>query len=121
MVAIINYARHRRKLEKTYEDRVTVQRIEKVKVNGETKQQLVGVYEQQPCRISQKTLGTNGQTESTNNTMYETKLFIAPELEIKQGDSLTVSRGQVTREYTAGESFVYASHQEISIQRKDKA
>lgn len=117
----MNIRRYRLALERTYADRVTVQRVEKVKVNGETKQQLVTVFEQRPCRISQKTLGTNGQTESVNNIAYETKLFIAPELEIRQGDTLTVTRGEFTRTYTAGEPFPYSSHQEISIQRKDEA
>lgn len=117
----MNIRRYRLALERTYTDRLTVQRIEKVKVNGETKQRLVTVYEQQPCRISQKTLGTNGQTESVNRIAYETKLFIAPELEIKQGDTLTVTRGPLTRTYTAGEPFLYESHQEISIQRKTEA
>lgn len=117
----MNIRRYRLALERMYTDRVTVQRVEKVKVSGETKQQLVTVYTDQPCRISQKSLGTNDQTESVNNIAYETKLFAAPELEIKQGDTLTVTRGQITRTYTAGEPFPYPSHQEISIQRKTEA
>lgn len=117
----MNIRRYRLALERTYTDRLTVQRIEKVKVNGETKQHLVTVYTDQPCRISQKSLGTNGQTESVNRIAYETKLFLAPELEIKQGDTLTVTRGHITRTYTAGEPFPYPSHQEISIQRKTEA
>ncbi len=117
----MNIRRYRLALERTYTDRVTVQRVEKVKVNGETKQRTVVVYTDQPCRISQKTLGTNDQTESVNHIAYETKLFAAPELEIKQGDTLTVTRGQLTRTYTAGEPFMHESHQEISIQRKTEA
>ncbi|MNI47652.1 hypothetical protein D3C73_1021830 [compost metagenome] len=117
----MNIRRYRLAIERTYTDRMTVQRVEKVKVNGETKQQLVTVFEQQPCRISQKTLSANGQTESVNKIAYETKLFTSPELEIKQGDTLTVTRGNITRKYTAGEPFPYESHQEISIQREDKA
>ncbi|MNW55131.1 hypothetical protein D3C74_327770 [compost metagenome] len=78
-------------------------------------------YTDQPCRISQKALGTNGQTESTNNITYETKLFISPDIEVKQGDLIEVTRGSQLRSYTAGEPFPYPSHQEIILQRKDKA
>ncbi|WP_410769585.1 ABC transporter ATP-binding protein [Fontibacillus sp. BL9] len=127
----MNIRRYRLALERKYTDRVTVKRMGRVKVNGETKQQLVTVYEGQPCRISQKALGINGQTETVNQIAYDTKLFIAPELEIKQGDTLTVTRGRNIaagweavapgREYKAGEPFPYETHQEISLQRKDTA
>lgn len=117
----MNIRRYRKALEKMYTDRVKVQRYEKTKVNGETKKQLVTVYEQQPCRISQKTLAANGQTETINKIAYDTKLFIAPELDIKQGDTLTVTRGRISHSYTAGEPFPYETHQEISLDREDKA
>lgn len=82
---------------------------------------LAPIYTDQACRISQKALGTNGQSEAQNDIRYETKLFIAPELEIKQGDEVIVTRGTVTRKYQAGEPFPYPSHQEVSLQRKGRA
>ncbi|MCC8435476.1 DUF6093 family protein [Brevibacillus sp. M2.1A] len=119
----INYKRHRRQIEGLYEDKCTIYRYEKVtdSETGETTLKPVAVYADQPCRISQKALGTNNQTEAQNNIKYETKLFIAPELEIKQGDILEVTRGTITRKYEAGEPFPYQSHQEVSIQRKEWA
>jgi len=118
----INYARHRRVLERMYEDSATIKRyVEVEKPWGETKLEEVIVSEGQPCRVSQKALGPNGQTEAQNNISYETKLFIAPEVDIKQGDVIEVARGDVTRSYTAGEPFPYPTHQEISLQRKDYA
>ncbi|GJM73001.1 hypothetical protein HMSSN036_52170 [Paenibacillus macerans] len=91
----------------------------------------VPVYSDQACRISQKALGRNGQTEAQNDIAYETKLFIAPELEIKQGDMLEVTRGRITaagwepiaatRKYTSGEPFIYPTHQEVSLERKEWA
>lgn len=119
----MNLERHRRAIERLYTDRVTVYRYEKIKnpVTKETELVLNTVYVDQPCRLSQRTLAANGQTEAENIIQYETKLFIAPELEIRQGDMLEVARGNVTRRYTAGEPFVYPTHQEISIQRKDWA
>nr|WP_150959356.1 ABC transporter ATP-binding protein [Aneurinibacillus sp. XH2] len=129
----INYKKHRKAVERFYTDRCTVYRYKKRKKpgSGKTIQELVTFIENQPCRISQKALGTNGQTDAQNNIAYETKLFIAPEVEIKQGDMLEVTRGRITkngwdpveetRKYHSGEPFPYPTHQEISIQRKEWA
>ncbi len=117
----MNYSQHRAAIESLYEDRATISRYIETKVgSGATKlsKDPVPVYADQPCRISQKALGTNDQTEAQNNVRYETKLFIAPELEIKQGDLIDIARGSVTRSYTAGEPFPYWSHQEISLERR---
>lgn len=119
----MDFARHRRAIEKMYTDRATIYRYQPVKdpVTKETKSVPQPVYVDQPCRISQSGLPTNNQTEAQNEIRYETKLFIAPELDIRQGDLLEVTRGTVTRKYTAGEPFPYSTHQEVSIQRKDWA
>lgn len=118
---MVNFRRYRKVLERAYRDQATISRMEKVKVGGETKLQLVKKYENQPCFLSQKALGANNQTEPVNKIAYETKLFISPDIEIIQGDTVEVTRGSLKRTYTAGEPFIYPSHQEISIQRKDKA
>jgi hypothetical protein len=117
-------ARHRRIIEKMYTDRVIVYRYSKIKdpVTKETKLVPQPVYTDQPCRLSQIALGKNDQTEAQNEIRYETKLFIAPEIDIRQGDLLEVTRGTVTRKkYTAGEPFLYSTHQEVSLQRKEWA
>ena len=118
-----DYAKYRQKLETTYEDLVTVMRFGEVELpeSGETVPGEYPVYTNVPCRISQKALGTNGQTESVNNIAYETKMFISPDIEMQQGDRCIVTRGNLIREYTAGEPFLYPTHQEISLQREDKA
>lgn len=121
---MINYARHRRAVEKLYEDTCTVSRTAapSKKASGETKLgQPQVIHESKPCRLSQKALSVNSQTEAANNVAYETKLFIEPELEIKQGDTITVTHYGRTQSYTAGEPFIYSSHQEISLQREGKA
>lgn len=122
-MGMINYKRHRREIERLYEDACTIYRYQDTTDpdTGETVQKPVAVYLDQPCRLSQKALGTNGQTDAQNDIRYETKLFIAPEIEIKQGDMIEVTRGTVTRKYEAGEPFLYPSHQEVSIQRKEWA
>lgn len=120
---MINVARHRMAVERFYTDRAAIYRHGKVKdpVTKETKLIPQLVYEDQPCRISQSGLAQNNQTEAQNDISNETKLFIAPELEILQGDLLEITRGGITRKYTAGEPFPYSSHQEISIQREEWA
>lgn len=105
-----------------YEDRATISRhMEIEKPSGETVEALAPIYTDQPCRISQKSLGSNDQTEAQNQIQYEIKLFISPELDIRQGDAIEVARGSVIRTYTAGEPFLYPTHQEISLQRKEYA
>ncbi|QHZ51317.1 ABC transporter ATP-binding protein [Paenibacillus larvae] len=118
----MDYTKHRRALEKMYEDQATISGFREVtKPNGSTNLAPVVVYENQPCRISQRALGANAQTDAENKIAYETKLFISPELHIKQGDVVEIKRGALSREYTAGEPFLYPTHQEVSLQRKGYA
>lgn len=129
----INFTDYRAAIETTYTDRATIYRYKEVEDPNSktTKLAPVPVYSDQPCRISQKALGRNGQTEAQNDILYETKLFIAPEAEILQGDMLEVTRGRMTaagwepiaatRKYTAGEPFIYPTHQEVSLERKEWA
>jgi len=119
----MNIERHRRAIERLYTDRAMIYRYQPVK-DPETKTtKLVPqpVYTDHPCRISQRALGQNNQTEAQNEIRYETKLFISPELDIRQGDLLEVTRGTVARRYTAGEPFPYSTHQEVSLQREEWA
>ncbi len=130
---MINLSRHRRAIERFYTDRATVYRYMSVKdpVTKETKLIPQPVYADQPCRISQKALAQNGQTAAQNDILYETKLFIAPELELQHGDMVEATRGRIAavgweaiaapRKYAAGEPFLYSTHQEVSIQRKEWA
>lgn len=117
-----NYAKYRQQLETMYNDHVTVQRSEKVKKpNGATELQWVTKHTDVPCRISQTGLAANTQTDTTNDIDYSSKLFLSPLVEIKQGDKLAVTREGLTREYTAGEPFIYPTHQEINLERDVKA
>lgn len=79
-------------------------------------------YEKQSCKVSKQSLSKNNQTDTTNNINYELKLFIAPELEIKQGDIVEVTNilGVKTK-YKVGEGFSYYTHQEVILSKEDKA
>ncbi|GAC42280.1 hypothetical protein [Paenibacillus popilliae] len=122
---MINYKRHRKAIEKMYEDRATISRYGSYKdpVTKETKQKLQLVYSNEPCKLSQSGLARNGQTEAQNDLQYDAKLFISPEIEIKQGDMIAITRstGQVEK-YVAGKPFPpYPSHQEVNLSQKDWA
>lgn len=130
---VVNYDRHRAAIERLYEDRATIKRHGKSrKPSGETTLGLVVIHEDQPCRLSQKQLAVNGQTEAQNDIAYDAKLFISPDLEIRQGDDVVVTRGKNTATgwqpigaavtYTAGEPFPpYPTHQELNLSRRGTA
>jgi hypothetical protein len=120
----MNYARYRNALEKMYEDQVTVNGYRSVTTEwNETRNELVtGIYTNEPCKLSQKSLGSNSQRESFNGITYESKLFLSPNVEIRQGDELIVTRHNgSTIKYKAGEPFIYPSHQELILDREGKA
>jgi|SRR5690625_2320475 len=119
----MNYARYRKAIEPMYIDRVDVYRYEDVRDpdTGVTKKVPVLKYENEHCRISQRSLAIPRQTEAQDDIFYETKLFTFPELDILQGDLFKVTRNNVERKYVAGEPFLYPTHQEISIQRREWA
>lgn len=122
---IINYTKHRKAIEKLYDAACTITRYKKEKDPATKETKLVPeetpVCVEQPCRISQKSLATNGQTEAQNSIRYEIRLFTAPEIEIRQGDEISVTRYGINSHYQAGEPFSYPTHQEVSLQRKGKA
>lgn len=122
----MQYSKHRRAIERLYTDRATVSRHINVKdpVTKETKQTLQTIYRDQRCKLSQTGLPRDGQTEDANNLQYDAKLFIVPELNIKQGDVIAVTRAATGRAeiYSAGKPFLpYSSHQEILLTAKDWA
>lgn len=119
----INYQKHRAAIESLYTDTATIYRYKDGRnpESGVDEQTPIPKFENQRCRLSQRALATVNQTDAQDNIQYETKLFIAPELDIMQGDLIEVTRGTATRKYKAGEPFLYPTHQEISLQRREWA
>ncbi|WP_217563064.1 ABC transporter ATP-binding protein [Paenibacillus sp. GbtcB18] len=118
----MNIQRYRKVLESSYADTATIIRVIEVeKPSGETVQKFDPVYSDQPCRLSQKVLAVNDQTEAQNNITYLTKLFIAPELTILQGYEVTVKHVGRELSFVAGEPYLYPTHQEVILQRKGLA
>jgi hypothetical protein len=120
---MINYPKYRKRLEKTYEDRMTVYRWQEHTTPwGETKQEYVEIHADLPCRISQKTLVVNGQNDAYNQVTHQTKLFVSPDVEIIHGDKVVVTRiGGAQFEGWAGDPFPYPTHQELILLKEKPA
>ncbi|APC81233.1 TPA: hypothetical protein ACXDAZ_004108 [Clostridium botulinum] len=113
-------------IESLYDCTCSIYKYEKYKdpVTKETKTGInpIPKYEKQSCKVSKQSLSKNNQTDTTNNINYELKLFINPEVEIKQGDEIEVANAfDVKTKYKAGEGFSYYTHQEVILNKEDKA
>lgn len=127
MISAIEKARiqSRKALESLYDCTCNIRAYEKYK-DHTTKETKTGInpvpkYENQPCRVSKQSLSKNNQTDTINQVTYELKLFIATDVEINQGDEIEVTRFGKTIKYKAGEGFAYSTHQEVILNKEDKA
>ncbi|KRU24012.1 hypothetical protein VT91_36610 [Clostridium sporogenes] len=116
----------RKAIESLYDCTCNIYKYEKYKdpVTKETKTGInpVPKYENQLCKVSKQSLSKNNQTDTVNKVLYEIKLFIDPEVEIKQGDEIEVTNAfDVKTKYKAGEGFPYYTHQEVILNKEDKA
>lgn len=112
----------RKAIEATYDGLCTIYEFQEIKVGAETRLESVLVVKDEPCTLSKKTINSAGQGEVAAQITYAPMLFIAPEIEVKPGSQIVVTQNGVTREFSrSGEPFVYATHQELILQRVDKA
>lgn len=104
-----------------YDRKAVVKRYEEYeKPNGADGMRLVVKYADVPCRLS--TTGSaalnNTEQEAANEINYDLKLFLSSQYEVLAGDQLVVDG--VSFE-SAAEPFVYVSHQEVVLNRKEFA
>lgn len=112
-------ARSRAAIEMLYEHTCSIVEYKDVKnpVTKVTKPQEVTVLENQPCKLSFSNVRPSQQTESANSINQVVKLFIAPEIVIKEGSKITVSHnGRVSKYKNSGVPAIYSSHQEIVLE-----
>lgn len=77
----------------------------------------VTVETEKPCRVSFEDIYANTETETEAKKVQKIKLFIAPELVIKPGSKIVVTRKNRKTEYkNSGEPAVYDTHQEIMLE-----
>lgn len=114
----------RKAIESTYKGLCTISEYESYREpeTEELKQRLEPIHENIPCKLSKKTINPSSETDIASIVRYAPMLFIAPEIEIKPGSEILVTQYGITRVFKqSGEPFVYETHQEIMLQRTDKA
>ena len=111
--------RARKAIESLYEGRCTITEHQKVKKeNKSTGFEDVVVQEDIPCRLSFKTINNTNQTDTAASAVVQiTKVFLAPEIQVKPGSKLTITQNNITIEYkSSGEPAFYGTHQEIVLE-----
>lgn len=74
------------------------------------------VLEGQKCRLSYQTISNTNQSNPTNNVSQIIKLFLAPEITIKEGSKIIVTKGDIVETYkNSGMPAIYDTHQEIVL------
>ena len=110
---------YRKSLERFYTDTCSIYEsgIRKDPKTGITKPtDDILLVENQQCRISFKNLSPAVQTDGPSKLSQEIKLFIAPELLIKEGSKIVIIRNGRTTEYkNSGTPAIYGTHQEIIL------
>lgn len=80
------------------------------------------VHSNVPCRLSIKTMGATGDSETASSAVQITKVFIAPELDIPAGSKFLIRHyGREFKYESSGYPAIYSSHQEVTLQRSDWA
>lgn len=114
------WAKARKAQESLYTDTCNVYESSSVKnsVTGiTTPSDDVLIIENQPCRLSISSSPAATKSDDSNNTVQVIKIFLAPELSIKAGSKILVTRQGVTQKYKrSGIPALYKSHQEIILE-----
>jgi anion-transporting ArsA/GET3 family ATPase len=118
MLSKIKMVKTRKAIESLYDGKCTITEHQKVKKeNKSTGFEDVVVQEDLPCRVSYKTITNTNQTDTAASVVQITKVFLAPEIQVKPGSKLTITQNDVTTEYkSSGKPAFYGTHQEIVLE-----
>lgn len=119
MLSKTKMVKARKAIESLYDGKCTITEHQKVKKeNKSTGFQDVVVLTDEPCRLSFKTINNTNQTDTAASAVVQiTKVFLAPEIQVKPGSKLTITQNDVTTEYkSSGEPAFYSTHQEIVLE-----
>lgn len=119
MLSKIEMVKARKAIESLYDGTCTITEHQKIKKeNKSTGFQDVMVLENEPCRLSFKTINNTNSTETGASAVVQiAKVFLAPEIKVKPGSKLSVTQNGVTTEYkSSGEPAFYSTHQEIVLE-----
>ena len=108
-----------------YTDQCDIWRAQEVTSGGATKVVFVCVQQGLPCRLSRAASRKDmlNQALPELQTENEGRLYCAPQQDIRAGDRIDLHRADSTwnRRFTAGDVFLYPSHMEIPLLRKEEA
>lgn len=107
----------RESLENTmYTDTCNIIEHTKSKVDGVTTFGDSVVTTNEPCRISASSLKANEQSISSAEIEQNIKLFISPDVTVREGSKVVVTREGKPLQYMAsGKPMIYPTHQEIML------
>ena len=107
----------RQAIESQYDSKCDVIEKRPKEVKNITKNIEEIVLKDKCCRVSFETVSANTETDTEAKKVQKIKLFIAPELDIKPGSKIIVTRKERTTEYkNSGEPAIYDTHQEIILE-----
>lgn len=99
-----------------YEYQEITDSIAKRTVNKE-----VIVLEKQPCKLSFKNI-TQSKDGNVSEVKQIIKLFLSQECKINPGSTIVVTQNNVTTKYkNSGQPAIYTNHQEIVLDKLEKA
>ena len=118
MLSKVKMVKLRKAVETLYDGICTVSEYQKVKrENNSTAFEEVTVLENQPCRMSFKSVNSTNQTDTGGVVTQSITVYMSPDIWVKPGSKLTITQNGVTTEYkSSGQSAMYSSHQEISLE-----
>ncbi len=109
----------RKHIEQLYFDKCSVIEYQHVTEDNLSFVREVQVYTDIPCHISHKTIVHATESMASNITLVS-KLHVAPDIRIKAGSKIIVTRNGVSTVYkNSGEPAVYQTHQEIVLELED--
>ena len=109
-------------LESTYFDKCTIKRKEKIKNpnTGVTETKEVIIVEDVKCALSTHNSDNAMLVDGVGKVMQIHKLFLNPNINLQEGDTVEVSSMGKISVYLASKPFYYSSHSEILLTYKER-
>jgi len=103
-------------IEKLYDGVCTI--IDYEKQQGVTNNTIEAIKaENVKCRLSYKSDKNSEQTDKTTDVLQQIKLFLPPDIDVKQGCKIIVTQeGETNTFLCAGKPLMYGSHKEIVLE-----
>ena len=108
-------------LESTYFDKCTIKRKEKIKNadTGVTETKEVIIEENTKCALSKKDTPIM-TSDGVGNLVFSHVLFLNPNVDIQEGDTVEVTSIGKISIYLASKPFYYSSHSETLLSYKER-